>query len=655
MGKRDGLFLFLIFFIVLAFFLPLFWPTPQLLVTPDFGKSDAWHFSFATKYALWESLHEGRLPLWEPRIGGGFPLFAEGQTGALFLPNLIFFSLSNPVTAYNLALVFAIVTLGWGMYVWLRSLALSTLPAFFGGITMALSGIAIAQLPHITLLQGFSLLPWVLWTFEKKSVALCAFFISQQIFAGFPQASFISILFGLSYGLWRGKIPLAGILLGIGLSAIQLFPSWEFLKNTPSPKGLPPDTAAYFSFPLKHLITFVNPFALGNPKFGTYPHFADFDGSIFWENTGYIGLLPLLLIFIALRFRTRYTFFFLTALVVSFLLMWGSHSPLYILYSLWPFNLFRVPSRFIWIFVMAAVSLASFGLAPLKRIGGLLVAVHLVQLFSTWRTYHLLVPAETWLAKPDTKVVGRIHTTGSEEEHNKYFLSAGWRNPDTYSALRKTLAADSTIVWNISSTDVYAGRVLRRNAAIDSLLPNEKLLDLLSVQTIVSPEGVVTNPDALPRAYVAKSTTHVETLEEATRHLTDTSFDPHQTVLIEQDLSLVDTSGIAILQKESSNTVEVAVETAGRTLLVLTDTYYPGWIAKIDGSDVPIIPVNLRHRGVVVPGGNHTVTFTYQPKSFKIGALVTILLGVSLVFFSRPHRFSKELSPSRYRPHNRAL
>ncbi|MBI4066671.1 hypothetical protein HY411_03055, partial [Candidatus Gottesmanbacteria bacterium] len=103
------------------FFFRLFWPEPMLLVTPDSGRSDAWHFSFATKFALAQSLSQGKLPLWEPRMGGGFPLFSEGQVGALFLPNLLLFKfIEDPVIAYNLSYVLIFLTLGCGMYLWLR-------------------------------------------------------------------------------------------------------------------------------------------------------------------------------------------------------------------------------------------------------------------------------------------------------------------------------------------------------------------------------------------------------------------------------------------------------------------------------------------------------------------------------------------------------
>ena len=139
--KRDILALFTIASLIIIFFFRLFWPEPSLIVTPDFGRSDAWHFSFATKLALSESLKRGQLPLWEPRLGGGFPLFAEGQVGALFLPNFILFKIiSNPVVAYNATYIALFLILGWGMYAWLRVIGCSRIASLFGAITIVFSG-----------------------------------------------------------------------------------------------------------------------------------------------------------------------------------------------------------------------------------------------------------------------------------------------------------------------------------------------------------------------------------------------------------------------------------------------------------------------------------------------------------------------------------
>ncbi|MBI3271239.1 MAG: hypothetical protein HYZ53_19705 [Planctomycetes bacterium] len=55
-------------------------------------------------------------------------------------------------------------------------------------------------------------------------------------------------------------------------------------------------------------------------------------------------------------------------------------------------------------------------------------------------------------------------------------------------------------------------------------------------------------------------------------------------------------------------------------LLVLADTFYPGWEACVDGERATIFPVNGMFRGVFLPPGPHVVEFDYRPVPFRNGA-----------------------------------
>lgn len=716
-----------IFFAVCLFWSRLFFPEPQLLVTPDFGRSDAWHFSFATKYFLAESLKRNELPLWSAALGGGFPLLAEGQIGALFLPNLILFKFLDPVTAYNLSLILAILLIGWGTYAWLRLLNLDKIPACFGGLTLAFSGPVVTQLTHITLLEGFSLLPWVLigtaLLVKNRSflaVVVAAVLISQQLLAGFPQASFITLILAGSYFLWlisraSSKFiliarALLAVFLSAGLSAVQLLPSWEFLNYSVNPSGFSPADAAYFSYPIRQLITFLNPYLLGNPKLGTYPVFSAFSGSIFWENTGFVGILPLVaagVFLIACRKNKHYAFA-VTVLVISLLLMLGSHGPLYIIYSFWPFNLFRVPSRFIWIFVFILVSVSSFGLQVVwdkiknLRLPKILFLVFLVlnffSLLGPWINYHDLVPAGLWLAAPETRAwiptQSRLVTIGSEVSYNSIFLKTGWQDQAPYAFLRNLISPDSNLFWNVTVGEVYAGRMLQRQAVLKSLVEQEiklsaneatisalgtKLLRVASIdkvltalalnhQDLVGQNAVrqnhrsltgYANPQALPPAYLAWQIETAQTAEEASRKLAATAFIPGKSVLLPQILSVEAPAGESKISLKRAAETEVIVDVTnnpGRAILVLNDTYYPGWQASLDGENVAIYPANINFRAVVIPAGTHRVVFTYRSESFRRGALISgltaLLLTSGVVFLQVCAVFrirQKTAGPARHR------
>ncbi len=76
-------------------------------------------------------------------------------------------------------------------------------------------------------------------------------------------------------------------------------------------------------------------------------------------------------------------------------------------------------------------------------------------------------------------------------------------------------------------------------------------------------------------------------------------------------------------------------------LVVLADTYYPGWRLTIDGEPAPIIRTNRMMRGAAVPSGTHELVYTYEPDSFRLGLLgstigLALTMGMLGWSFLRP-------------------
>jgi uncharacterized membrane protein YfhO len=87
--------------------------------------------------------------------------------------------------------------------------------------------------------------------------------------------------------------------------------------------------------------------------------------------------------------------------------------------------------------------------------------------------------------------------------------------------------------------------------------------------------------------------------------------------------------------------VELEVDASRAALLVLNDSFFPGWEARVDGSAVKIHRTNSLVRGVFLDPGHHRVEFAYRPKSFVIGvsiSIATLTAAVAIGWLSRSIR-----------------
>jgi hypothetical protein len=76
---------------------------------------------------------------------------------------------------------------------------------------------------------------------------------------------------------------------------------------------------------------------------------------------------------------------------------------------------------------------------------------------------------------------------------------------------------------------------------------------------------------------------------------------------------------------EKNNRLQLLVNLTEDNLLVLSDTYYPGWKAFVNGKETKIYRADYTFRGIPLNAGTHQVEFVYDPISFKLGAGVTFL------------------------------
>ncbi len=83
--------------------------------------------------------------------------------------------------------------------------------------------------------------------------------------------------------------------------------------------------------------------------------------------------------------------------------------------------------------------------------------------------------------------------------------------------------------------------------------------------------------------------------------------------------------------KYEPNYVEIEAVVGESKFLILSDTYYPGWKAHVDGKIDKIYRADYILRAVYLKPGKHIVKFTYDPFSFKIGMLISAVTCVAVV------------------------
>jgi hypothetical protein len=147
-------------------------------------------------------------------------------------------------------------------------------------------------------------------------------------------------------------------------------------------------------------------------------------------------------------------------------------------------------------------------------------------------------------------------------------------------------------------------------------------------------------PDVLPRAYFVSRAFRAQTTAEVLNRLTSPDFDPHREVIIMDSENTLDIKNgsqqIAEIQpvdvkEQGFNRVSLSVDAPTAGFVVLTDTFYPGWQATIDGQSTDIWSANLAFRAVAVEGGKHEIVFDYRPRSFTVGLWISIMTLVIVV------------------------
>ena len=165
------------------------------------------------------------------------------------------------------------------------------------------------------------------------------------------------------------------------------------------------------------------------------------------------------------------------------------------------------------------------------------------------------------------------------------------------------------------------------------------LLDLMSVKYLLrtpkrrstdpiaaaaQPE-VVTRTSPLPHAFVADAVVQAATEPDAWDLVSGHTPRSRRAVVVECPLDAKGAQGEAKLVSHEPHEVALTTHTDRRGLLFLSDMWQPGWRAYVNGKRERIVCANYAFRGVAVPAGESVTRMAYAPKSFALGAALSLL------------------------------
>jgi hypothetical protein len=243
--------------------------------------------------------------------------------------------------------------------------------------------------------------------------------------------------------------------------------------------------------------------------------------------------------------------------------------------------------------LLAAADHAAYGL------GGVVV----------WHDFITRQQAVSLLDTPDSVLPDRgrlIHGAFPD-----LYLLGGYRFVDGYLGLvpSRQLDYDSPAALRLANA-VYANAVTVEKAHLTEARPLAR--------------GWYELPAPLPRVRLVAE--NVVTNEPATAVA---QVDVARFALTTHDLGLSGgTAGSATTTIDAPGRLQVETQAIGQQLLVVSESFDEGWIARIDGQPAAVERVNGDFLGVVVPAGSHTVALDFRPRHLTIGRWISAIGGV---------------------------
>jgi hypothetical protein len=278
----------------------------------------------------------------------------------------------------------------------------------------------------------------------------------------------------------------------------------------------------------------------------------------------------------------------------------------------------------------------------------------------------LKTPAAIEFIKKDASLY-RVYSfipTGSPDDFSKYLpnYNMSFRISDVGAYSPLVMNDYYKLMVNLGDVDDSLGRL---EPSLSSLSESFNLLSLLNVKYIIANEEiedkrvelaysdenvkVYRNRELLPRASFVSDYKVISDEQEALGFLRSKDFNPVDVVVLNEEPASFENipsskhnNARVEIKHYSSGKVILNVTASSDGILVLSDTFYPGWKAYVDWKEVEIMKANTVMRAVIVSKGKHIVKFVYDPVPFSYGlrlGLCTLISIPIMIFISnRPMR-----------------
>jgi len=157
------------------------------------------------------------------------------------------------------------------------------------------------------------------------------------------------------------------------------------------------------------------------------------------------------------------------------------------------------------------------------------------------------------------------------------------------------------------------------------------------------PDGALALVQAAPaRFHVVHRAVAAADEEASFRAVIDPSFDPATTVVLEAPVPVLGAppapEDVRVVE-DAPELIRLATTLAAPGVLVVRDTWFPGWDARVDGRPEPILRANHAFRALALGPGAHAVELAYRPLSLRLGIALSLGGLVALVAVHRARRW----------------